>query len=81
MSDALSTARVSSDGRITIPMALRRRWGLDGGSEVTLVDMGSAALLVPSSAGTQRRARARLLHEGGYERGLAQIDDPDLADQ
>jgi hypothetical protein len=61
---------------------MRHRWGIDDGGEVAFVDLGDAALILPGGLdAAYAELRRVLLTEGGYERGLAAIDDPDLADQ
>lgn len=81
MTAPVSTARVSHRGQTNLPAALRHRWGIDEGGEVTIIDLGDAALLVPGGSGSATAELHRVLRQGGYERGLALIDDPDLADQ
>jgi bifunctional DNA-binding transcriptional regulator/antitoxin component of YhaV-PrlF toxin-antitoxin module len=81
MTSAVSTARVSNRGQTSLPAALRHRWGIDEGGEVAFVDLGHAALVVPGGIGVARDELRRVLLDGGYERGVALLDDPDLADQ
>lgn len=81
MTAPVSTARVSHRGQTSLPAALRHRWGIDGGGEVTIIDLGDAALVVPGGSGAATGELHRVLRDGGYERGLTLIDDPDLADQ
>lgn len=73
------TIRVSG-GRITLPPALRRRWGLQDGGDVGLVDLGDATLIVPGGIAAARFEVRDVLHRR-YDDGLASLDDPDLADQ
>lgn len=81
MTGPVSTARVSHRGQTSLPATLRHRWGIDDGGEVTIIDLGDAALVVPGGRGAVIGELHRVLREGGYDRGLALIDDPDLADQ
>jgi bifunctional DNA-binding transcriptional regulator/antitoxin component of YhaV-PrlF toxin-antitoxin module len=81
MTPAVSTARVSDRGQMSLPAALRHRWGIDDGGEVAFVDLGNAALVLPGGIASARAELRRVLLDGGYERGVAMIDDPDLADQ
>ena len=75
-----STARVSHRGQTTLPAALRKRWGLEAGGEVGVLDMGDAALIIPGGESVARTELARVLKHT-YTDGLDQIDDPDLQDQ
>ena len=77
----VSTAKVSHRGQTSLPAPLRRRWGIESGGEVAFIDLGGAALVLPGGVEAARAELRRVLFGGGYERGLAAIDDPDLADQ
>jgi hypothetical protein len=59
---------------------LRHRWGIEGGGEVAFIDLGDAALVVPGGVGVARQELRRVLR-GRYAKGVAALDDPDLADQ
>lgn len=74
-----STARVSQRGQTNLPSELRHRWGIEGGGEVGIIDLGDAALIVPGGIDSARRELHRVLRDR-YEIGLAD-DDPDLVDQ
>lgn len=70
--------RVSSSGQMSLPADARRRWGLDDGGPVDVLDLGFGVLTVPRGEG------ARLLDDllsrddhAAFVRSLA--DDPDLA--
>jgi bifunctional DNA-binding transcriptional regulator/antitoxin component of YhaV-PrlF toxin-antitoxin module len=78
---AVSTASVSSRGQVSLPARLRHRWGIDGGGQVAFIDLGDAALVLPGGEADALAELRRVLLDGAYERGLAQLDDPDLADQ
>ena len=75
--DAVSEFVVSSSGQMSVPAAIRHRWGLDGGGRVTVVDLGEVAVLLPPGA------RERLIDEAlsaeDHRRFVAELDDPDLA--
>ena len=77
MSD-LQEFRVSSSGQMSLPAAARRRWGLDNGGPVDVIDLGFGVLTVPRGAGGQLLDDL-LSHDehAAYVRSLA--DDPDLA--
>ena len=79
MSEA-SEARVSHRGQTNLPAGLRRRWGIEGGGTVGIIDLGDAALVVPGGLDAARRELRRVL-DVSYEAGLAALDDPDLEDQ
>lgn len=77
---ATSNARVSHRGQTSLPAALRRRWGIDRGGEVGVIDLGGAALIVPGGVSSARAELHRVLRDR-YDIGLASVDDPDLVDQ
>ena len=69
---------MSSSGQMSLPAPARRRWGLDNGGPVDVLDLGFGVLTVPKGEG------ARLLDDllgrdehAAYVRSLA--DDSDLA--
>jgi bifunctional DNA-binding transcriptional regulator/antitoxin component of YhaV-PrlF toxin-antitoxin module len=68
---------VSTSGQMSVPAAVRHRWGLDHGGRVTVVDLGDAVVLLPP-AGRQALLARALSAEDHRElvRGLA---DGDLA--
>lgn len=77
---AATNARVSHRGQTSLPADLRHRWGIEEGGEIGFIDLGDAALVVPGGLKVARRELRRVLRDR-YERGVAAIDDPDLADQ
>ena len=55
---------------------------MDDGGDIAFIDLGNAALILPGGIRAAQAELGRvLLVDGAYERGLAMIDDPDLADQ
>jgi hypothetical protein len=62
---------------MSVPAAVRHRWGLDHGGRVTVVDLGDAVVLLPP------RGRAGLLDAAlsseDHVAFVAGLDDPDLA--
>jgi bifunctional DNA-binding transcriptional regulator/antitoxin component of YhaV-PrlF toxin-antitoxin module len=76
------TTKISDRGQTSLPASRRHRWDIAGGGELTFIDLGHAALVLPGD-GSSARAELRrvLLARGGYEQGLTALDDPDLADQ
>lgn len=81
MTESVSVAKVSSRGQTSLPAALRRRWGIEDGGQVAFVDLGEVALVLPGGLKAARAELRRVLRSGRYEAGLAEISDPDLADQ
>lgn len=77
---AITNARVSHRGQTSLPADLRHRWGIEEGGEIGIIDLGDAALVIPGGVQVARRELRRVL-QGRYSKGLAAIDDPDLADQ
>jgi bifunctional DNA-binding transcriptional regulator/antitoxin component of YhaV-PrlF toxin-antitoxin module len=74
-----STARVSNRGQTSVPADLRHRWGIAEGGEVSFIDLGDAALMVPGEAQAVRDELLRVFRAGAYEAGVAALTDPDLA--
>ena len=68
---------VSTSGQMSVPAAVRRRWGLDEGGRVTVVDLGEALVVLP--AGARQQLLAAALSAEDHLRFVAAIDDPDLA--
>jgi len=81
MAAHVSTARVSHRGQTSLPADLRHRWGIEDGGEVAFIDLGDSALILPGGAHAARAELRRVLLNGGYDTAVADIDDPDLADQ
>ena len=68
---------VSSSGQMSVPAAVRHRWGLDKGGRVTVVDLGDAVVLLPP--GGRQRLLADALSAEQHRQFVASLDDPDLA--
>jgi len=81
MTPTASIAHVSNRGQTSLPAPLRHRWGIRDGGEVAFLDLGDAALVLPGGIEQANAELRRVLRDGAYERGLAAIEDPDLADQ
>ena len=75
------TYRVSARGQFSLPASARRRWGIEGGGDVEVFDLGEAVVIFPGGPGTARRELAKALDADRYEQLLDQIDDPDLRDE
>ncbi|MGH9100012.1 MAG: AbrB/MazE/SpoVT family DNA-binding domain-containing protein [Acidimicrobiales bacterium] len=80
MSAPVAHAKVSNRGQTSLPAELRHRWGLEAGGEVVFLDLGDAALVLPTGMDCAKAELKRVLAQR-YEAGLAAINDPDLADQ
>jgi len=80
MIDRLVRARVSHRGQTSLPAELRHRWRIEEGGEVSFIDLGDSALVVPGGIDQAKAELRRVLAER-YEMGLEEIDDPDLAFQ
>jgi bifunctional DNA-binding transcriptional regulator/antitoxin component of YhaV-PrlF toxin-antitoxin module len=78
--NATTDAKVSHRGQTSLPAELRRRWGIEGGGNVGVIDLGGAALLVPGGVDAAKAELWRVIRDR-YDEGLAAIDDPDLTDQ
>jgi AbrB family looped-hinge helix DNA binding protein len=68
---------VSTSGQMSVPAAVRRRWGLDHGGRVTVIDLGDAVILLPPG-GRQKLIGTALTGED-HRRFVDGTDDPDLA--
>jgi len=68
---------VSTSGQMSVPAAVRHRWGLDHGGRVTVVDLGDAVILLPP--GGRHQLLAQALSAGDHLRFVRGLDDPDLA--
>lgn len=68
---------VSKSGQVSVPAAVRRRWDLQDGGRVTVVDLGDAVVLLPP--GTRERLLDEALPAEAHRAFVANIDDPDLA--
>ena len=68
---------VSTSGQMSVPAAVRHRWGLDHGGRVTVVDLGDAVILLPP--GGRQRLLAEALTAEDHRRLVSEMDDPDLA--
>jgi bifunctional DNA-binding transcriptional regulator/antitoxin component of YhaV-PrlF toxin-antitoxin module len=68
---------VSTSGQMSVPAAVRHRWGLDQGGRVTVVDLGEAVVLLP--LGARQRLLGQALSGDAHRRLVRELDDPDLA--
>lgn len=70
------TFRVSASGQMSLPAAVRRRWRLDRGGLVDVIDLGFGVLTVP--AGAARDLLDEILPADAHYATVAADDDPDL---
>lgn len=68
---------VSSSGQMSVPAAVRHRWGLDRGGRVTVIDLGDAVVLLPP--GSRQKLLDDALSAEDHHRFVTEIHDPDLA--
>ncbi|MEI7860940.1 MAG: AbrB/MazE/SpoVT family DNA-binding domain-containing protein [Acidimicrobiales bacterium] len=68
---------VSTSGQMSVPAAVRHRWGLDNGGRVTVVDLGDAVVLLPP--GGRQEILAKALTADQHRQFVSDLDDPDLA--
>lgn len=68
---------VSTSGQMSVPAAVRRRWGLDHGGRITVVDLDEAVVLLPPG-GRAELLRAALSAED-HVAFVSGLGDPDLA--
>ncbi len=68
---------VSSSGQMSVPAAVRHRWGLSEGGRVTVIDLGDAVVLLPP--GRRQRLLAEALSAEAHRQFVSNLDDPDLA--
>jgi bifunctional DNA-binding transcriptional regulator/antitoxin component of YhaV-PrlF toxin-antitoxin module len=68
---------VSTSGQMSVPAAVRHRWGLDKGGRITVVDLGEAVILLPPGGRQQLLANALTAEQ--HRQFVRELDDPDLA--
>ena len=66
---------VSTSGQMSVPAAVRRRWGLEHGGQVTVVDVGEALIVLPADA--RRKLLAAALSSDEHLQHVRSLDDPD----
>ncbi len=62
---------------MSVPAAVRHRWGLDDGGRVVVVDLGDAVVLLPP--GGRQRLLAEALSAEEHREFVASLGDADLA--
>ena len=69
---------MSPSGRMSLPAAARRRWNLQDGGTVDVLDLGDCVLMMPK--GDRRRLFDDLLSHEEHDAFVWSLaDDPDLA--
>ena len=68
---------ISTSGQMSVPAAVRHRWGLDRGGRVTVVDLGDAVILLPP--GGRQEILAKALTADQHRQFVSDLDDLDLA--
>ncbi len=79
---SIAEYKVSDRGQMSLPAAARKRWGLEHGGTVEVVDTGEVLVIVPGGRGAARAILAEAVEEaGGYAELARQVaaEDPDLA--
>ena len=71
------TFRVSTSGQMSLPATVRRRWSLEHGGQVDVIDLGFGVLTVP--LGEARRLLDQILPSEDHYAAVAADHDPDLA--
>ncbi len=69
--------RLSTSGQMSLPAAVRRRWNLEKGGQVEVIDLGFGVLTVPM--GEARRLLDAILPADVHYAAVFDDDDPDLA--
>lgn len=70
------TFKVSTSGQMSLPAKVRRRWHLEAGGVVEVIDLGFGVLTVP--VGEAGRLLDRILPADAHYAAVAAEDDPDL---
>ncbi len=71
----VATFRVSARGQMALPAEARRRWGLEDGGTIEVLDLGEALLIVPAGRGGFRTLLREALADGGGYPVLAEEAD------
>jgi AbrB family looped-hinge helix DNA binding protein len=59
--------RMSARGQIVIPVALRRKYGIKGGTRIIVTDIGNAVVLKPITGQYLRTLQGSLKGKGGMK--------------
>ena len=71
------TYLISASGQVSVPAAFRRRWGLEYGGPIEIIDVGDALILAPKPG--LERMLDRALSADDHLEFVRRLDDPDLA--
>ncbi len=77
MTTAPTEFLVSTSGQMSVPAAVRHRWGLDHGGRVSVVDLGEAVVILPP--GAHQKLLTEALSAEDHLRFVKGLSDPDLA--
>jgi hypothetical protein len=66
---------------MTLPAAIRRRWGLKLGGTVAYIDLGDSLLLVPGGVQRMRRELLSAITPDIWRQAEQGFGDPDLANE
>ena len=66
---------------MSLPAAVRRRWGLVDGGSVGYIDIGDGVLLIPGGVERLRRELLDAVSEQDWEAARAGFGDPELANE
>jgi AbrB family looped-hinge helix DNA binding protein len=72
----VETFKVSSSGQMSLPAAVRRRWHLENGGQVEVLDLGFGVLTVP--VGSAGRLLDEVLPAEAHYAAVSTEEDPDL---
>ena len=73
---AVGSFRVSTSGQMSLPAAVRRRWSLESGGRVDVLDLGFGVLTLPE--GGAARLLDQFLPADIHYEAVAAEQDPDL---
>jgi AbrB family looped-hinge helix DNA binding protein len=73
--------RVSQRGQMSLPASARHRWGLDGGGNVSFIDVGDAVVLIPEGVAEVRHRLIESPSESDWEEARRGFGDPDLVSE
>jgi len=79
---SIAEYRVSERGQMSLPAEARRRWGLEAGGTVEVVDAGAALVIFPGGRGAAWAMLNEAIEEAGGYAALARevaAEEPDLA--
>jgi AbrB family looped-hinge helix DNA binding protein len=77
----IGSVKVSARGQLSLPADVRRRWGMENGGSVEVVDLGESVMLIPGGDGATWRLICEAIPPDEYKKIVDKIgrDDPDLA--